>query len=127
MKAKPQLDFETQLQAIPVRNESVNMTTDDDKPDALTAEVRLKYRGVMKLLAKLTYARESRRFELTGLAREIFERIDGKLTVERLVLTLAADEKLTFFEARGLINHYLRDLMQRGLIVILGGGAHPES
>jgi len=120
VKANPHLDFESQLQAIPVRNEHVKTSIDREDGEVLTAEVQLKYRGVMKLIAKLTHARESRCFDLAGLSREIFERIDGQLTVETLILTLAEEEKLTFLEARALINHYLRDLMQRGLIVIVG-------
>lgn len=118
MKNNACLDFESQLHTVPVRNESVVTYPDDRNPEVLVAETQLKYRGLLRLLAGVTQARKVRRYELTGLSRELYARLDGKLTVEDLILAFSEEEQLTFLEARSLINHYLRDLMQRGLIVI---------
>lgn len=114
-----EIDFETQLQTVPVRNARLKLSRDEKHADALIVEVELRYRGMSGLIAPLVKARNSKRYELVGLSRELFERLDGKLRVEDLIDSLSQADKLTFFEARALVTLYLKDLMQRGLIVIL--------
>lgn len=120
MRAKPQLDFGTQLHTIPVRNQSLRVVESDPDSDALGVEVQLKKRGFVGLLARWVNTPPKKQYELAGLSRDLFEQLDGKRTVEELIDWLAAEEQLTFLEARALILHYLGDLMTRGLIVVLG-------
>lgn len=117
-KNTPQLTFETQLQSVPVRNERVRITRPEDNAGALIVEVDLSYRGIVGLLSRLFHPRKSKKFQLEGLAREIYERIDGRRSLEQFIDDLMAGHKLTFFEARALIVQYLKILMERGLIVI---------
>jgi len=119
MKAK--LDFETQLHCIPIRNKKVNILNTDSDSGMLVVEVELKYKGLLALGAKIFSSRKYKRFELEGLARELYEKLDGKLTVEVLVLELQEKEKLGFLEARSLIVQYLKNLMESGLVVIISG------
>lgn len=116
---KPALDFETQLKSVPVRNVKLNISVAENDPAALLVEVALVYRGLLGVLAPMVGARRTKRYELAGLARELFESLDGKLTVENLIDNLRMQEKLTFLEARALVIQYLKDLMQRGLVVIV--------
>lgn len=116
---KSTLDFETQLHAVPVRNEKLKVTAPESKPDALVVEVELRYRGLIGSVASLVGARDRKRYELVGLSRELFELLDGKRTVEHLVDWLCEQDCLTFLEGRALIVQYLRDLMRRGLVVVL--------
>lgn len=116
---KATLNFETQLHTVPVRNTKLKTHVSERNPDVLVLEVELLYRGVPALLASLVKARRRKRYELTGLSRELFESLDGKRSVGDLIDGFSKKEKLTFFESRGLMMQYLRDLMQRGLIVIL--------
>lgn len=115
---KQPLDFHTQLRCIPVRNSSVTVSSPDHDPDGLIVEVRLTYRGLLSLAPALFKTKRTRRYHLTGLSRELYEKLDGKRTLEDLIDELSAEEKLTFLEARALLVHYLKDLMQRGLVVI---------
>ena len=121
------LDFETQLHTIPVRNEKLQITVSDRNPEVLVVEVELRYRGLMAGLASFVKARNRKRYELVGLSREFFEALDGKITVEDLIDQLCASDKLTFFESRALVTQYLKDLMQRGLVVIVPSDAADEN
>lgn len=116
---KATLDFETQLHSIPLRNKKVRVFPSDDNPEILIAEVNLRYMGPLKMARMLLKLRDTRRFKIEGLTRELYERLDGKCTVEELVNEIAASEQLTFFEARAFIVQYLKGLMERGLIVIV--------
>ena len=113
------LDFETQLHTVPVRNEKLVLSGSPHNPDALVAEVELRYRGLMRNVASFVKSRNRKRYELVGLSRELFERLDGTLTVADLIDALAISDQLTFFEARALVMQYLKDLMQRGLVVMI--------
>ncbi len=117
MKAK--LDFESQLHCLPIRNEKVRSLNADENPEILVVEIELRYKGLLALGASLFGSRKIRRYELAGLSRELYEKLDGKLTVEDLVLELSEKENLAFLEARGLVVQYLKNLMQSGLVVII--------
>lgn len=120
---KKQLGFEAQLHSVPVRNEKLKVRPAEDDPDVLIVEVELVYRGLLAFLRPLVDARRRKCYELAGLSRELFESLDGDRTVEDLVDTLRTQDLLTFLEARGLVMHYLKDLMQRGLVVLVTDGA----
>jgi len=116
---KPSIDFETQLNAIPVRNEKLQLCASERHPDGLIVEVELRYSGLQGRLASFVRARNRKRYELIGLSRELFEKLDGTLSVEDLIDWLCEQDQLTFLEGRALILQYLRDLMQRGVAVIV--------
>jgi hypothetical protein len=118
MKKQPLLNFETQLQSVPVRNENVQLAPSDKDPEVLVAEVTLKYQGLLALAKALFNARKVKKLALTGLTRDLYEKLDGKTTVEDLIDHLMKAEKLTFFESRALVVEYLKGLMKRGLIVV---------
>lgn len=116
---KPSIDFEHQLHTVPIRNTQAEVSASDRVPDAILVQVQLKYTGLLGPIAKWVKARKAKRYELAGLSREMFERVDGKTSVEQLVDWLCEQDRLTFLEGRALVVHYLRDLMKRGLIVVL--------
>ena len=116
---KVKLDFETQLHCIPLRNTKAKVVKSDTHPHLLILEVQLNYTGLIALAASLVRSRKYKRYVLDGLSQELYEKIDGKITVEKLVLDLAEDEKLGFMEARALVVEYLKSLMERGLVVVV--------
>ncbi len=120
---KPPLDFEAQLHAVPVRNEKLRICDSSPGSDVLIAEVQLRYRGLLGSIANLVKARRRKRFELAGVSRELFEKLDGKQTVGDLVDWLCEQDRLTFLEGRALVLHYLSDLMKRGLVVVVADEA----
>ena len=116
---KPAINFETQLHTVPVRNEKLVLSGSPRNPDTLVVEVELRYRGLVRHVASFVRSRSRKRYELVGLSRELFERLDGTLSVGDLIDELAQRDKLTFLEARALVTQYLKDLMQRGLVVLV--------
>jgi len=116
---KPAIDFEHQLHTLPIRNTQAVVSASERKPEAILVQVKLTYKGVLGPIAKWVNARRAKRYELAGLSREMFERVDGKTSVEQLVDWLCEQERLTFLEGRALVVHYLRDLMRRGLVVVV--------
>lgn len=125
-RKKPKLDVEMQLHTIPVRNTHVETWPQEDDPDTLVVQVRLKPRGILALTMKTLKAREFKKYSLVGLSRNMYESVDGKKTVEDLLNRLMEEYKLTFLEARALTLQYLSDLMTRGLVVVLPPGSQPE-
>lgn len=117
------LDYEQQLHTIPVRNTHAVVMASERSPEAILVEVQLRYTGLLRLVAKWVHVRQRKRYELSGLSREMFERVDGKQTVEQLIDWLCEQEHLSFLEGRALVVLYLRDLMRRGLIVMLADDA----
>lgn len=116
---KIKLDFETQLHCIPLRNHKVKKIESETHPHLLILEVTLNYTGLIAIAASLIKSRKYKRYVLTGLSEELYERLDGEITVEQLVLDLAKNEKLGFMEARALMVEYLKSLMERGLVVVV--------
>ncbi len=120
---KPTLDFETQLHAVPVRNEKLRICDSPPDSDVLIVEVQLRYKGLLGGIARFVKARQRKRYELAGISRELFEKLDGECTVDELIDWLCKLDRLTFLEGRALVLHYLRSLMQRGLVVVVGDKA----
>jgi hypothetical protein len=70
-------------------------------------------------LAWLIRLPPERRLELDDLGAALFGQCDGQRTVEQLVDALAARWQLSFFEARGLVLHLLKRLVQRQYLLLV--------
>ena len=115
-KETPTLDFSRQLRSIPLHNEHVGTRPTEDGT-GLRVDITLRHRPWQRALRILMPLREKRTYLLTGVGLELYRAVNGKRTVEELLDAFALEHKLTFFEARALVIHYLGDLMGRGLIV----------
>jgi hypothetical protein len=62
----------------------------------------------------------NRRVELEPVGSGVLGMCDGRRTVEAIIETFAADHKLSFREAQLAVTQVLRQLMKRGLVVIVG-------
>jgi hypothetical protein len=60
-----------------------------------------------------------RRVELEPVGSGVLRMCDGRRTVEAIVEEFAAGHKLSFREAQLAVTQFLRQLMQRGLVVIV--------
>ena len=110
------IDFRTQLQAIPVRNEKAEVLESDETHMVLG--VKLNYDGLMLVAATLFRLKQTKKYEIEDLSLELYRSLDGQKTVENLIDSLMASHKLSFFEARALLAQYLSDLMRRGLVAV---------
>ena len=117
-KPSPFPDAYAQLQAIPVRNQAVEMLPGGPQ-DVRIAAVPVKYPNWLAPMARwLGWAGRKRKYELEGLGLAVYERIDGRTTIENLVDWLMAEHRLSFFESRALILHYVHQLMTKALVVV---------
>ena len=108
--------YRRSLRAVPVRNAGARLA-EGPSPGELTVEVRLRYGPFLGLLRRLLGARDSKRYVLDGVGREVFEDIDGERDFEELIDRFAARHRLAFLEARALLAQYLQTLTRRGLVV----------
>ena len=116
LNEKPQTYLE-QLELIPVRNEHVK--TRKKSEGVLEVEIELNKKGVVPLLRKATGGSEFKIYHLDGYGRFLYERIDGKTFLLEIVYEFMEREALTFFEAKGLLQEYMRILMEKGLVVLV--------
>ncbi|MCJ7543016.1 MAG: PqqD family protein [Phycisphaerae bacterium] len=61
-----------------------------------------------------------RRVELEPVGSGVLKMCDGRRTVEAIIEAFAAGHKLSFREAQLAVTQFLSQLMQRGLVVIVG-------
>jgi Coenzyme PQQ synthesis protein D (PqqD) len=110
--------FADQLEATPIKNEKAVMSITE--ADAVRVSVPLIYPAWLRPVANVMRFRKQRSYELEGVGRAVYDRVDGQTSVAALVDWLATEHQLSFHEARVLIMKYLQMLMERGLIVIAG-------
>jgi hypothetical protein len=61
-----------------------------------------------------------RRVDLEPVGSGVLRMCDGRRTVEAIIEEFAVGHKLSFREAQLAVTQFLRQLMQRGLVVIVG-------
>lgn len=115
-KRRKQLSFEDQLYAIPVRNERVQILSSSEH--SLQIAIERRYGPILRWVARFLPLSKHRRCELDGLALFLYQQIDGKRRVEDLIRDLASQYRLTFFESRALILHFLHAFMEKGLVIV---------
>jgi hypothetical protein len=112
-----ELTFEEQLEAFAVFNAKAKIIKDE--PSEIQIEVKLKYDGAKKILAKALKPKKYKKYQLFGLGLIVFRKIiDEKYNIRDLIYWLADLYKLSFFESRNLIIQYTGELMKKGIIVI---------
>ena len=112
-----ELTFQEQLEAFAVFNQKAKIVKDEDSE--VQVEVKLKYDGTKKVLAKLLKPKEHKKYQLFGLGLIVFRKIiDEKYNIKELIYWLGDSYKLSFFESRNLIIQYTGELMKKGIIVI---------
>lgn len=119
-KTVPVLPLAEQLLCVPIRNVRAELAASGE---CLKITVPLTYPSAVRPLRRLFKLRDAKTFELEGVGRAIFEKVDDVRTIMDLVDWFAEGHALSFHEARALVMGYLRTLMKSGLIVIAGVGA----
>ena len=109
------------LDAVPVRNRAV--ASESEKPDEVVLRVPLRKRWYTQSFLRLLFPFSThRRVALDSLGIEVWGMVDGRSTAERIVERFAERHQLSFHEARLSVMLFLRELTQRGIIVMAGAG-----
>ena len=67
--------------------------------------------------------REEKGVALDALGEEVWESIDGVRTLEEVIERFAANHRLRFHEARLSVMAFVRMLMERNLVALVGAGS----
>lgn len=108
------------LAAVPVVNRAVRV---EDHGQVVRLYVPIRKRWWMR--GPVSWAlpmRDEKAMQLDKLGAEVWRACDGVRDVEAVVERFAAAHKLRFAEARVSVMEFLKMLMQRNLVVLVGKG-----
>lgn len=107
------------LKAVPHRNHSMEIQRRDH--GGCLVSVPLKRPGyLVPPLSWILPFSSHRRVELDSLGAQVLDLCDGKNTVETVIEKFAVTHKLSFRESQLAVTQFLRQLTQRGLVVVVG-------
>ncbi len=112
-----------QMAAIPVRNQRLRISQEDACEIIV---VELKRPLWLRLLQPLLRMPKERRYRLEGIGLEVWRAVDGVRSIGSLAEDFASRHRLSYHEARALLLSYLRTLVGKGLLVIVGVLVQPE-
>lgn len=107
------------LRAVPHVNQAMEMHHRSDGSTLVSVPISRPKFLVPPLSWILPFSRY-RRVDLEPVGAGVLKMCDGRRTVEAIIEEFAAGHKLSFREAQLAITQFLRQLMQRGLIAIVG-------
>jgi len=112
------------LSAVPHRNRSVEV-----QPAGAGVLVSVPVRRPKWLVPPLSWLlpwSETRRVELDGPGTEVLNLCDGRCSVEEIIETFSRKHKLSFREGQVSVTQFLRDLLQRGIVAVVGTEKPPQ-
>lgn len=116
--ARDAFDAEALLDAVPTPNAAVRA---ERRGDAVVLWVPLQRRwynqGAFRWLLPL---RGEKGYALDRLGQEVWEACDGERTLERIVEDFARRHRVRFHEARVAVLTFLRTLVERRLVALVG-------
>lgn len=110
------------LTAVPYQNTAIKT-----EPRAAGVLVSVPVRRPGWLIPPISWVlpwSQRRRVALDAAGSEVLDMVDGQRTVEDIVETFAGNHKLTFRESQVAVTQFLRQLVQRGIVVVVGMSAH---
>jgi hypothetical protein len=119
MNPTPAISAMDLLDAVPLRSQTVRGEKRPDGGWLLRVPLRRRW-YTRPPLAWLVPLSRDRAVGLDQLGSEVWEACDGRRTVQEIVDLFAAAHDLTFHEARLSVTAFLRLLVQRGLVVVVG-------
>jgi len=100
------------LQSIPVPNQAVTRMADG------RLSVPLRHPTWLRWVRPVLPISKEKKVELDKLGTEVLALCDGHRTIEQIIDLHKDRWHLSFFESRAMILQFLRQLLQRNLIVI---------
>ena len=106
------------LEGIPIKSEHVRETRLESGEVLLTFSVRSRpwMAGIVRYLGGSSDGAVTRKLQLDELGTAVWDRIDGRRSVRRMVKEFAGEHQLHPREAEVAVTRFLRDLGKRGLI-----------
>jgi len=117
-KGAGRVSVEKFLASVPYRNEAMEVEP-VGKGLLLSVPVR-RPRWLVPPLSWVLPWSGYRRVELDEPGTEVFNLCDGKRSVEEIIETFAENHKLSFREGQVAVTQFLRELLKRGIIALVG-------
>jgi len=105
-----------QLQSIPSRNRAVHL--DDLNREAAIVSLPNARIGWRRFLGSSRLMPAEKKFEMDAPGLDFLNRCDDKTTVEDLIKIYRAKWSLSFFEARAIVLGFLKQMMDRNIVVL---------
>jgi hypothetical protein len=106
------------LAAVPQKNSAIKV---EPAGDGLLVSVPIpRPRWLVPPISWILPFSDHRRVELDGPGKTVLELCDGQRTVEEVVESFAQRHKLSFRESQLAVTKFFRELVQRGIMVIVG-------
>lgn len=115
-KRQPKINRHRALGSYPVRNQAVEWRAEGEQRTVLIA--RRREDAVGRLLSLFFVVPKERKYELDAVGSYVWQRCDGRHTVEQLIRDLAARYKLNRKEAEVSLAEFLRRLGKRKLVAL---------
>ncbi len=110
------------LSAVPHRNQAV--TVEPTEAGLLLSIPTRRPRWLVPPLSWVLPFSGQRRVELDAPGRAVLELCDGRRSVEEVIEVFALEHKLSFREGQLAVSQFIKALLQRGIIALVG---MPES
>ncbi len=110
---RPHISREQMLSSRPVRNQVLQWEHKDNK---VSVVFRRKESKGMGFLSKIFHIPKKKVVELDSLGARVWRMSDGEHTVETMIETLAAENKLEYKEAEVALLQFLKSLGQKRMI-----------
>ncbi len=120
MKSDVIVNAEQALAAVPTPNQAVTSSRSAATKQLIVTIPLRKPRVLVPPLSWILPFRKERRVSLDKLGEEVYTACDGRRSAAEIIEQFANRHDLKFHEARIPVMQYLRDLMQRGIIVLVG-------
>ena len=106
------------LAAVPQKNEAA--TVERTAEGMLVSIPVRRPRWLVPPISWVVPFSQKRRVELDAAGRLVLESCDGRRTVEEVIERFAGEHKLSFRESQLAVTQFLRELVKRGVIAIVG-------
>ncbi len=116
-RKRPQLTREQSLNAIPVRNQGIEVRRESGGTAVLVLKRSDSLRA--RAMSKIFYVPAERKIGLDELGTYVWDLCDGQTSVKKIVSLFAKKHKLGKKEAEVSVVEYLRQLTKKGLLGLI--------
>ncbi len=107
------------LQATPMKNEAAKQERRYDVDSLLISVRRKRPRFLIPPISWFIRINRNHRFQLDKMGMWVWDLCDGDRNVEEIIDNFSVRFKLTFHEARVSVTSYVKDLTERGALVLI--------
>jgi hypothetical protein len=113
------------LQAVPHVNQAMETHYRSDGSMVVSIPIR-RPRYLVPPLSWILPFSPYRRVELEPVGSGVLGLCDGRRTVEAIIEQFASENRLSFREGQLAVTQFLRQLMQRGVVAVVGKEKEPD-